>query len=129
MFNPTRRNRNIGTENQGVGQNNRLQISTPYGTLKSFYERIEKYQTEIRNINGHDFLFIIEETRENCLHSCSVNDLVKIIQHIPEADYGDMRFIILRQPKRKEEIISQVWGRIIYSFEFENESYPAIILD
>lgn len=129
MYNPTRRNRNIGTENQGFGQNNKLKISTPYGTLKSFYERFEKYQTEIRIINDHEFLFIIEETRANCFHSCSVNDLAKIIKHIPKEDYGDLRFIILRQPKRKEEIISPVWGRLIYSFEFENEYYPAIILD
>lgn len=129
MFNPTRRNRNIGTENQGFSQNNKLKISTPYGTLKSFYERIEKYQTEIRIINGHEFLFIIEETRKDCFHSCSVNDLAKIIQHIPKEDYGDLRFIILHQPKRKEEIISPVWGRLIYSFEFENEYFPAIVLD
>lgn len=129
MFNPTRRNRNIGTENQGFGQDNKFKISTPYGTLKSFYERIEKHQTEIRIINEYEFLFIIEETRENCFHSCSVNDLAKIIQHIPKEDYGDLRFIILRQPKRKEELISPVWGRLIYSFEFENEYFPAIILD
>ncbi|MFC3157836.1 hypothetical protein SAMN05443633_104184 [Chryseobacterium arachidis] len=129
MYNPFRRNRNIGTENQGFGQNNRLKISTPYGTLKSFYERIEKYQIEVRIINGHEFLFIIEETRQNCFHSCSVEDLAKIIQHIPKEDYGDLKFIILRQPKRKEEIISPVWGRLIYSFYFENEYFPAIILD
>ena len=79
MFSPTRRNRNIGIENQGFSQNNKLKISTPYGTLKSFYERIEKYQTEIRIINGYEFLFIIEETQENCFYSCSVNDLAKVI--------------------------------------------------
>ncbi|MET3537897.1 hypothetical protein [Chryseobacterium limigenitum] len=129
MFNPTRRNRNIGTENQGFGQNNKLKIPTPYGTLLSFYERIEKYQKEIRVINNHEFLFVVEETRENSMHSCSVNDLVKIIQHIPSEDYGDLKFIILRQSKRKEEIISSVWGRLVYSYEFENEYFPAIILD
>lgn len=80
-------------------------------------------------INGHEFLFFVEETRENCFHSCSVNDIVKLITHIPSEDYGNLRFIILRQPKRKEEIISPVWGRLIYSFEFEQEYAPAIILD
>ncbi|MFP3591011.1 hypothetical protein [Chryseobacterium sp. SIMBA_038] len=129
MFNPTRRNRNIGTENQGFGQNNKLKISIPYGTLLSFYERIEKYQKEIRVINDHEFLFVVEETRENSIHSCSVNDLVKIIQQIPSEDYGNLKFIILRQSKRKEEIISSVWGRLVYSYEFENEYFPAIILD
>lgn len=129
MYNPTRRNRNIGTENQGFGQNNKLKISTPYGTLKSFYERIGKHKKEARTINGHEFLFIIEETREHSFHSCSVDDLVKIIQSIPKEDYGDLKFIILRQPKRKEEIISSVWGRLIYSFDFDGEYFPAIILD
>lgn len=129
MYNPTRRNKNIGTENQGFSQNNKLKISTPYGTLKSFYERIEKYQKKAKIINDHEFLFIIEETRENSFHSCSVDDLEKIIKHIPKEDYGDLKFIILRQPKRKEEIISSVWGRLIYSFEFESDYFPAIILD
>ena len=101
MFNPTRRNRNIGTENQGFSQNNKLKISTPYGTLKSFYERIEKFKTEIRIINGHEFLFITEENRENSFHSCSVNDLAKIIQHIPKEDYGDLLFFANQKEKKK----------------------------
>jgi len=129
MRNPTRRNRNIGTENQGFGQNNKLKIATPYGELKSFYERLENYQKESRIINGHEFLFITEQTRENSVHSCSINDLERIIQNIPSQDYGELKFIVRRQPKRKEEIISPVWGRLIYSYEFENDYCPAIILD
>ena len=129
MHNPIRRNRNIGTENQGFSQNNRFRISTPYGTLKSFYERIEKYKKEKRIINDHEFLFIAEETRENCYHTCTFDDLERIIKQIPKKDYGDLKFIVLRQPKRKEEILLPVWGRLIYSFEFEDEYFPAIILD
>ena len=59
MRNPTRRNRNIGTENQGFSQNNKLTISSPYGNLKSFYERLENYEKELRVINNHEFLFIV----------------------------------------------------------------------
>ncbi|HCA08199.1 hypothetical protein [Chryseobacterium sp.] len=129
MYNPTRRNRNIGTENQGYGQNNKLTISSPYGDLKSFYEKLSNYRKEIRLINDHEFIFVVEETREHSLHSCSVNDIEKIIEQISPEDYGDLKFIILRQPKRKEEILSQVWGRLIYSYEFENEYFPAVILD
>ncbi len=129
MRNPTRRNRNIGTENQGFSQNNKLTISSPYGNLKSFYERLENYEKELRVINNHEFLFVVEKTRENSIHSCSINDIQKIIEQIPFEDYGELRFIILRQPKRKEEIISPVWGRLIYSYEFENDYFPAIILD
>lgn len=129
MYNPSRRNKNIGTENQGHGQNNKLKIASPYGSLKSFYEQLSDYKKEIRIINNHEFVFIVEETRKNSIHSCSVNDIQNMIEHIPTTDYGDLRFIILRQPKRKEEVLSPVWGRLIYSYEFENEYFPAIILD
>ncbi|MEG0926404.1 hypothetical protein [Chryseobacterium sp.] len=129
MHNPVRRNRNIGTEKQGYGQNNKLKISSPYGSLKSFHEQLTIYRTESWTINNHEFVFIVEETRKHSIHSCSISDIKKIIEQIPTEDYGELRFIILRQPKRKEEILSPVWGRLIYSYEFEDEYYPAIILD
>lgn len=129
MYNPIKRNRNIGTDNQGFGQNNKLKIPKPYDTLKSFHERLENYKKERRTINNHKFLFIVEETRDSSMHPCSVEDIVRIIEQIPSKDYGDLKFIILRQPKRKEEILSSVWGRLIYSYEFENEYFPAIILE
>lgn len=129
MHNPIRRNKNIGTANQGFGQDNKLKIATPYGEHKSFYERFENYQKEIQIINGHEFLFVTEQTRENSVHCCSINDIKKIIQNIPSEDYGTLKLIIRRQPKRKEEILSPVWGRLIYSYEFENDYFPAIILD
>ncbi|MBS1502513.1 MAG: hypothetical protein JST32_10655 [Bacteroidetes bacterium] len=56
-------------------------------------------------------------------------DIEKIIENIPPSDYGSLRLIVLRQPKRKEAIISPVWGRLIYSYEFENDYYPAIIIE
>lgn len=129
MHNPIRRNRNIGTKNQGHGQNNKLTISSPYGDLKSFYEKLTDYRKEVLLINNHEFIFIIENTRKNSIHSCSINDIKRIIENIPAKDYGELKYIILRQPKRKEEILSPVWGRLIYSYDFENEYFPAIILD
>lgn len=129
MYNPTRRNKNIGTKNQGHGQDNKLTISSPYGNLKSFYEKLTDYQKEIRIINNHEFIFVVEKTRKNSTHPCSVNDIQRIIEQIPVKDYGELKFIILRQPKRKEEILSPVWGRLIYSYDFEGDYYPAIILD
>lgn len=129
MRNPTRRNRNIGTKKQGFGQNNKFKIATPYGESKIFLERLTDYKKETRIINDHEFIFVTEQTRENSVHCCSINDIEKIIQQIPKSDYGDIKLIILRQPKRKEELLSPVWGRLAYYFEFENEYHPAIILD
>lgn len=129
MRNPTRRNRNIGTEDQGFGQNNNLTIATRNTDFKIFHERLEEYKKETRIINDHEFVFVVEKTRKNSIHCCSIDDIVKIIEHIPVKDYGNLKYVVLRQPKRKEEIISPVWGRLSYQYEFENEFYPAIILE
>lgn len=129
MQDPTRRNKNIGTTKQGRGRNNKLTIPRPCVVSKTFYERLNTYQKVQKIINGNSFTFVIESTRRNSEHACSVGDIEKIIENIPSTDYGSLKFIILRQPKRKEEIISPVWGRLIYSYEFENECHPAIILE
>lgn len=129
MYNATRRNRNIGTPKQGHGQNNKLTIPKICAISKTFFERLGNYEKLERTINGHDFIFVIEQTRESSKHACSINDIEKIIEQIAPSDYGNLKLIILRQPKRKEEILSPVWGRLVYSYEFENDYFPAIILE
>lgn len=129
MLNPTRRNRNIGTAKQGYGQDNKLVVPYPAVEMKYFYERLGEYKVVERKINNHKFKFIVEETRENSFHACTIDDLEKIISEIPKEDYGDLELIVLRQPTRKEENLKSVWGRLIYSYEFENEHFPAIIIE
>lgn len=129
MKNPVRRNKNIGTSKQGYSKDNKLVIAWPASVERYFYERLEKYQKIERIIKGHEFTFIIEETRKNCFHACTVDDLATLISCIPENDYGELRYIVLRQPKRKEETLSPVWGRLIYSYEFEDNHYPAVIIE
>lgn len=129
MNNPIKRNRNIGTSKQGYGQNNKLVIPFPYAIMKDFFERLDRHNIVKKIINEHEFTFIVEHTRETCIHACTINDIVKIIEQIPKKDYGDLQLIILRQPKRKEEILRPVWGRLIYSYEFRDNLQPAIILE
>lgn len=83
MINNTRRNKNIGTAKQGHGQNNKLTIAEPYSTSKYFYERLNEYTKTKRIIKGHEFVFIIEKTRDNSIHSCSIKDVQTIIEQIP----------------------------------------------
>jgi len=128
MYNPIRRNKNIGTSKQGykINNNNKLSIPIRYD-LKMFFEKIDKCITVNRTINGHDFLFIVEKTKKDYKHACSIDDIQNIIEHIPKEDYGILKLIVLRQPKKKEEIISPVWGRWVPFFGKERE--PAIILE
>ena len=129
MYNPSKRNRNIGTSKQGHGQNNKMSIPYSFEVGKEFYERLGNYSKKVEIINGHEFYFIIEETRKTSMHACSVEEVVTILKELPVEDFGELKLIIFRQPKRKEEILSSVWGRLIYSFNFEGNYYPAIILD
>lgn len=129
MKDPTRRNRNIGTSKQGYGSNNRLVIPWPAIVMKSFEERLTNYTKEGRTINGNRFEFVIEQTREDSFHSCTINDCAELLRHIPPVDYGRLNLIILRQPKRKEEILNSVWGRLVYSYKFEGDYRPAVIIE
>lgn len=129
MNNPTRRNRNIGTAKQGHGANNKLVIPWPAVVMKSFEERLTTYTKDYRTINGNRFEFVIEQNREDSIHCCTVNDCAEILRHIAPSDYGRLNLMIFRQPKRKEEILNSVWGRLIYSYEFEGDYRPAIILE
>jgi len=126
---PTRRNRNIGTAKQGYSKDNKLVIPRPAVVMKSFYERLTSYTKDSRTINGNRFQFVIEETREDTRHSCTVNDIAEILRHIKPVDYSRLKLIVLRQPKRKEEILNSVWGRLIYLYEFEGVVQPAIIIE
>lgn len=129
MFNPSRRNKNIGTSKQGYGQANKLVIPYPAVEMKHFVERLEAYTTVKKIINGHTFRFVIETTRTNSFHACTVQDIEQILLHIPKEDFGDLELIILRQPTRKEENLQSVWGRLIYSYEFEDDFFPAVIVE
>ena len=128
-YNPTRRNRNIGTAKQGYGQNNKMTIPWPAVTMKSFYERLGDYRKSVREIGGKSYTFVVETPREHCFHTCSIADVTRMLDHVPPDDLVDLDLIVFRQPKRKEEILSPVWGRLIYSYEFENHTKSAIILE
>lgn len=130
MNNPIRRNRNIGTSKQGLKKQSRFDIPFDYSVNgKSFYEKLTDYKTVTKSINGRNFTFIVEKTKKNYFHACTIEDLKKILQFIPSFHYQDLRTIILRQSKRTESLFSSVWGRLVYDFQFESTSFPAIILE
>jgi len=131
MRDNTRRNRNIGTAKQGYGQNNRLQIPRPYlyRDNRFFTERLVNYEKSFHIINGHRFIFVVESPRGDCYYPCSTGDVEFLLSHVPTSDYGDLRLIVFRQPKRKEEVLSPVWGRCQYEYKFEGKYQPALILE
>src|SRR5262245_7573976 len=123
----TRRNRNIGTAKQGLGQDNRLVI--PWCGLKIYYQNLTEYNIVLRSVHSRSLPFIVERTRADSCHACTIDDIARVLQHAPSSDFQGIDFIVLRQPKRKEEIINPVWGRIAYYAEIGAHQGRAIILE
>lgn len=127
--NPTRRNRNIGTTKQGHGQDNKLVIPWSWRDSRSFYEKLLDCQTVSRQISDQPFTFLVESTRRDSIHPCTVDDIACLLGHVPATDLKGLNIVVLRQPKRKEQILSPVWGRLQYFANFGHVSGPAIILE
>lgn len=131
MRNPSRRSRNIGTAKQGHGQNNRLSIPTfwSHPDCPIFVENLRDYRTETREIESKTLTFVTERPRLSCAHACSIDDILRVLRCVPPLDLEGLELIILRQPKRKEEILSPVWGRYYPFLEIKKLSGSAIILE
>lgn len=125
----TRRNRNIGTAKQGHGQDNELVIPESRHTLKIFWADLTSYHVVERRVKGKFITILVERTRVDCVHACTVDDLVFLLSHLPEADLAHFNLIILRQPKRKEAILSSCWGRAVFWVSVDKYEGPAIILE
>jgi len=125
----TRRNRNIGTAKSGHGQNNNLVIAESYHAGIGFWANLTEYRVVERIIKSKKLKFIVEQTRAESVHACTVDDLVYLLSQLPAQELADFDLIILRQPKRKEEILSSVWGRAVFWVEIDKHEGPAILLE
>jgi hypothetical protein len=127
---PTRRNRNIGTAKQGHGQDNALVIpARKYPRPSAYFENVGRHATGWREIHGFRVAFLVEETRPECCHACTVDDVAHVLSFVPFADWQGIQLVVLRQPKRKEEILRPAWGRWVPNAEVGRHRGAAIFLD
>lgn len=63
-WNPTRRNRKIGTAAQGHGDNNQLVIPQSWHRARNFYEHLPDCRVHIRHIGYQDLTFLIEPPKK-----------------------------------------------------------------
>ena len=131
--NPIRRNRNIGTGKSGHGQDNRLTIPSR-GDFR-FWEVADGAREVTRTIGERLVRFFVQPTRDDCVHACTIDDIVQLLAHMPASDCEGMEAIYLRQPRRKEHTLAPVWGRLSYAADLVDGaerviySGPAIILE
>jgi hypothetical protein len=128
-WNPTRRNRNIGTSASGRGRDNRLVIPESWHVRRVFWENLARPRVVTRRVHQRDIAFSVEETRADCVHACTVDDVAHVLGLVPAEDLEGLCHIVLRQPKRKEYILSPVWGRLGYFAKVGRFEGPAIIVE
>ena len=124
-WNPTRRNRNIGTDRAGHGQSNRLVIPESWNDIRAYWCRLK--EPVYFELNG--FTFLVEPCHPEFMHSVTVDDVVQVLSLLPRDDAAGVRIVALRQPSRKQTLLSAVWGRLAYFADFGRVQGPAIIIE
>lgn len=134
-YNPTRRNRNIGTAKSGHGQKNRMTIPEVAHGENLFWERIDGARQVLRTVSGRPIRFFVQATRADCVHPCTVDDIAHLLSQMPAGDWEGIEAILLRQPRRKEEVLAPVWGRLAYAADLVDRRGrvfyrgPAIVIE
>lgn len=52
-----------------------------------------------------------------CVHPCTVDDVARILEALPQSDWAGLQTFVFRQPTRKQLILSPVWGLLLYYSE------------
>lgn len=128
-WNPTRRNRHAGTKAHGHGNDNRLTIPESWHEARCYFERLDSSVKLKREVGGHPIQFLVEPTRPGWFHPCTVDDVCTLLAGVPANDLTAIDLIVMRQPTRKQALLSPVWGRALFWFEAAGFSGPAIVLE
>ncbi|HXN46906.1 MAG TPA: hypothetical protein VN893_09730 [Bryobacteraceae bacterium] len=100
-----------------------------------FWERVDTARQVGRTISGRLMKFFVQPTRADCVHTCTIDDLVRMLSYLPPSDWDRIDAILLRQPHRKQQTLASVWGRLAYTADFVDGhsrvlySGPAIIIE
>lgn len=124
-YNPVRRNRNIGTAKQGRERRNALTIPLVCNADRIWWENLGPHTVVKRDVGVHEITFLVENTRADCVHACTVDDLCSILSFVPKSDLESLDTVVLRQSTRKQAIVNPAWGRLAYSAEFGKPGHKA----
>ena len=132
---PTRRNRNIGTAKQGHGRDNRANIPRRWREAAVRWRRDHPHSLTYRDVWGRVMPFVVEHTRADCVHACTVDDVARVLNLLPKRHINNYRGIdglqgiVLRQPTRKEATLRPVWARLGYGVDVGGVIGPVVFLE
>ena len=124
-----RRNRNIGTPKRGHGQDNCLVIPRARRDYRNFWEKLTLPVAVERVIRGRLLTFLVEPTFPGFVHACTIDDICSVLEHVTRDHLWVIQLILLRQPKRKENILRSAWGRFLYCANTGTHRGTAICLE
>lgn len=128
-WNPSKRNRKIGTEDQGFKRRNDFDIPFSRHIGKIYWQTLKDPVVLPFEVGGHKFTVLVEPTHRDYKHHVSISDLLQLLRHIPEDHRRDITVFAFRQPTRKQAIHAGVWGRLGYLADFGRFSGPSILLE
>lgn len=99
------------------------------------WDRGQPHTRVHRHVWGRDLPFLVEHTRADCAHACTVDDLAEMLGMLPKrhinnyADIVGIRGIVLRQPTRKEDGLNPVWARLGYGVAVGGIVGPVVFIE
>jgi hypothetical protein len=128
-WNPVRRNRNIGTAKSGHGRDNRLVIPARWSQDRVFWEKLRDPVLVSRTLDERAIVVLVEPVLTGYTHCCTPDDVFAVVDLVPPDDLDDLRLFVLRQPTRKQTVVSPVWGRLAYFARLGRLRGPAVYLE
>src|SRR6516162_5951860 len=101
-YDPSRRNRNIGTSKRGHGQNNTLTIPLVCHAERTWWENLGPHNVLKRKVGSLEIVFVVERTRGDCVHACTIEDVCYLLSLLPAADLESLQTFVFRQSTRKQ---------------------------
>lgn len=98
--------------------------------MRSITMRVSKATGQFRaTVHRWPITFVVEKTRADSYHACTVDDIAHLLEYIAPTDLEGIELIVLRQPKRKEEILNPLWGRVGYYVKIGKHRGRAIFIE
>lgn len=100
-----------------------------------WWENLGPHTLLRQSAGSREITFLVEQTRGDCVHACTVDDICHVLSLIPSSDLEFLDIVVLRQSSRKQWLLNPAWGRLAYSAELGQpgrkvrRSGPAVFLE
>ena len=125
----SRRKSRRGRSRSLKGKGTPFSVPHPYFRFGTYIEIMTEPIIVKREIGNRTFHFVVGRTYEDMVHLCTIDDIAKILHHIPERDTDSLPLIVLRQPTRKQKLMEPAWGRYRYFSTLPHIYGLAIVLE